>query len=83
MFSAKISTTIATLAATFAVAVAAAPSAQADIVNDIKIGNRSQFVQAGTHPGQTATPGTLKPNGTTARPQTSAFKIQRFVISGS
>lgn len=46
-----------------------AGTAHADTTNDIKIGNRSQFVQQGTS------------GGAVARPQTVAFKPGGYVIS--
>ena len=45
-------------------------------VNDIKIGNRSQFVQSAATP-----PPPNQQANITGRPQTLAFKISRFVIS--
>jgi hypothetical protein len=45
-------------------------------VNDIKIGNRSPFVQSAVTP-----PPPNQQANITGRPQTLAFKISRFVIS--
>jgi hypothetical protein len=47
-------------------------------VNDIKIGNRSQFVQSADTP-----PPAIQQTAITGRPQTLAFKIGRFVISNA
>jgi hypothetical protein len=46
-----------------------------DIVNDIKIGNRSQFVQSAS------TPPPSQQTTSAGRPQTLAFKTGRFIIS--
>jgi hypothetical protein len=62
--------------------VAASAVASADVstdvsgANDIKIGNRSQFVQSADNPA----PPTQQ-TSSAGRPQTLVFKIQRFVIS--
>lgn len=62
--------------------VAGTAVASADIatdttgVNDIKIGNRSQFVQSAATPPPPNQQATI-----TGRPQTLVFKISRFVIS--
>lgn len=57
-------------------AVASADGATDIPTNDIKIGNRSQFVQSADNP-----PPPTQQTSITGRPQTVAFKIGRFYIS--